>query len=654
VPPLATAKPLYRIADAFREPSRLVDRDLLIGAVCRHAHLQWLQGKSLLRLQQDVMDMRHICEKRMVAAYSNPFRALLVPLSDPIVVPWQVHHECFLPEGLQEDAAAIDERDLTSPTLIAGLIFAGYLKHVGRFADARSIYRRMISTGSRFEGYFGLADIQHLLANWSAEVEPYRQGGYYRPHLTVARSRFQVPAKVDSHPHLVAIALYEHALAERPDSTIARRSLGRALIDAELDERGVEEFAKIETVSPLARQLKAYTLAVSPRHSDRDDLDALMGGLPCLPYTPAKMRRFEVVTTRDAAAALGARAVLMSESHQFSGTYIADSDGPDTIEIRLSFPEIWASTFEEARSPGHGLLIVGDRYLITDGKGLSGRHRKLFSIDLYAVSETRAVVDLWPNQHAVAGSAILLIGVVYNYYHWILETLPALMMLKADPSMADATIYLELPPQPFQIESYRVAFPGASLPVVISENIRQCSFERVHHIQNSSSYMVPRPGSVLMMRRAMSRHVSVPKSGKRVYLSRKSAGTRQNQNEKSLQQLLTRYGIEAVDTGHMTVEEQIEFFKDVELVVAPAGAALTNLIYCPGSTRVVIMTSGAHHFETFTAIAAAIGQPCWVSAGSGRIHPNPYFLWTSFDLTVNIPSLRRCLESAIASLSLKA
>lgn len=643
---------ISRVSEAFNDPKKPKNLDDLISYICWHGNLHWLGSRSIINIRRDVAEMRHICKERLVAAYGNPLRALLIPISDPLLVPWPVHHEHFLRDGLKEDVAGLEERQLRSSSLIVGLIFAGYLKHVGRFQDAIKVYGSMLISGYRFEGFFGSADIHHLLANWLTELEPYRAGTYYRPGKPVTTSDFIAAFDVDSQGIESAICLYEKALAERPDSIIARRALARAFLDAKMINLGVEALSKIELRSLLARQLKAYTIAISPESAAQTDVDQLLDRLPCLPNPSAKMRRFKIVSTNEAAAAFGTPAIMANEAHFFSGTYIADSNEPELINMDLYFPDVWMSSFENVRSLGHGLLVAQDQFLITDGKGLSGQHRKLFSLDLYAVNDDMAVVDIWPAEVPVEGDAILLIGAVFNYYHWILETLPALMMLRRDPFAAKATIFFELPPQPFQIESLRIALPDVKLPLSLESNVRKYWFKKVHHVQNSSTYMVPRPSSVLMMRDAMSRHLSLPRNGKRIYLSRKSVATRQNKNEKSVKKLLSCYSIESVDTGNMTVDEQIEFFKDVELIVAPAGAALTNLIFCPASTRVVIMTSGPHHFETFTAIAAAIGQPCWVSMGSGPIRPAPYFVWTTFELEVNIPSLQRCLEAATSSLSL--
>ncbi|UIN32957.1 glycosyltransferase 61 family protein [Methylobacterium oryzae] len=639
---------LFYLSDAIISAKKSADMDHIIRDICVYGHIGWLRGRSLTRLHKDISDMQNVCGRQMVSAYGNPLRALLIPISDPIVVPWPVHHEHHLRDGIQEDFANISERISETPALLVGILFAGYLKHVGRFTEARSVYLRMTKLGHTFEGCFGLADVEHLHANWSKEMRGYRDGGFYRPGKAVSPRDFQISEVAADEKFALAIAWYEKAVAARPNNLMAQRALGRALIDAGNVEAGILQLSRITADSRLARHAAFYANAVANNAISPDEAKESFSDLECFPDRSARMRHIEIASTREAADLLCETAELKYPATVLSGTYVADSHGPEVVQTSLHFPDIWASSFANARSLKHGILIADDRFLITDGKGLPGLHRKLFSPDLYAVADDTAVVGLWPAEHAVTGEAILLIGATFNYYHWLLETLPALMMLKSSPATAEATIYLESALQPFQSDSLRLALPSDDKISVLDHDVRNYWFERVHHVQNSSILMVPRPTSVLMMRSALSRHLPAPRPGKRVYLSRRSAGSRQNQNEKALVRLLSRYSIAPVDTGRMSLTEQIEFFKDVELVVAPAGAALTNLIFCPSSTRVVIMTSGPHHFETFTAIAAAIGQRCWVSMGSGTIRTNPYFVWTSFDLKVNIPSLSRCLDAAIS------
>jgi capsular polysaccharide biosynthesis protein len=264
-----------------------------------------------------------------------------------------------------------------------------------------------------------------------------------------------------------------------------------------------------------------------------------------------------------------------------------------------------------------------------------------------ACGADEALVFVSEHAETVERNAILPIGSAFNYYHWMLETLPALMSLSRSAEFC--TLFVDAPLRPFQRDSMRRAFGVEPEIEVLPRPLTSYRFRRVLHVANSSQNTVPHPEAVRMVRQRLSRHLHLSAKGKRVYLSRANTGTRLNRNQQAVDMTLSRFGIVPVDTSTMSIEQQVEFFKDVEMVVAPAGAALTNLLFCPPTTRVVILTAATHHFETFTAIASAIGQPCWVAMSSGDFQPNPFFIWSSFELTVDAGNLERCLEAAVAA-----
>ena len=74
---------------------------------------------------------------------------------------------------------------------------------------------------------------------------------------------------------------------------------------------------------------------------------------------------------------------------------------------------------------------------------------------------------------------------------------------------------------------------------------------------------------------------------KRLYLSRADATTRQLLNEPTLIKKLQRLGFEEVKCSALSFEEQVLLFNQAEFVVAPHGAALGNLLFCPHGTSVL-------------------------------------------------------------------
>jgi capsular polysaccharide biosynthesis protein len=64
-------------------------------------------------------------------------------------------------------------------------------------------------------------------------------------------------------------------------------------------------------------------------------------------------------------------------------------------------------------------------------------------------------------------------------------------------------------------------------------------------------------------------------------------------NEAAVERVMTARGFVAVDTGRMTLAEQIVLFKGARVVVGALGAAMTNIAFCPRGAKVVALTAAS-------------------------------------------------------------
>lgn len=75
--------------------------------------------------------------------------------------------------------------------------------------------------------------------------------------------------------------------------------------------------------------------------------------------------------------------------------------------------------------------------------------------------------------------------------------------------------------------------------------------------------------------------------GKRIYISREGAAIRRVTNEPDLLAMLSRYGFESIEPGSIPFSRQAELFQSADIVVAPHGAALANLMFCRPGARIL-------------------------------------------------------------------
>jgi capsular polysaccharide biosynthesis protein len=119
----------------------------------------------------------------------------------------------------------------------------------------------------------------------------------------------------------------------------------------------------------------------------------------------------------------------------------------------------------------------------------------------------------------------------------------------------------------------------------------------------------------------------LPPSGRtdtprKLYLSRgQTPYTRIYRQEPELWPRLEQRGFTMLDPGTLSVQEQIDVFHGAEVIVAPHGAALTNITFCSPGARVLEMFAGSYVHLGLWTIAESVGGLHYrylVGAGAGR------------------------------------
>jgi capsular polysaccharide biosynthesis protein len=264
----------------------------------------------------------------------------------------------------------------------------------------------------------------------------------------------------------------------------------------------------------------------------------------------------------------------------------------------------------------------------------------MFSPNILAYSGERILLG-FPRGIANVPKGVVLPGAYFNYYHFLFEALGALLL---NHIRRRFSIVTDTPLKDWQSILFEKTIGYVPDVSVAPNGVR---IEKATILPLPSRHNIPSPSAIRALREKLSKHHPEPLPGKRLYLSRRKVDAgRKILNESRLESLLSEFGISYCDPGEMTIDEQIEAFKDAELIVAPQGAALSNLIFCPRQTVVVGITSSNHHSECFTTIAAVIGQPFIVSTSAAQTIPRPFFVWSTFEIDIDLIALRSSLELA--------
>ena len=175
-------------------------------------------------------------------------------------------------------------------------------------------------------------------------------------------------------------------------------------------------------------------------------------------------------------------------------------------------------------------------------------------------------------------TAVIATTLGVGYSHWLLEELPRLIPLKPD----ECETLIAHTGHAYQREAVALhGFTGKVLPAK----------RYAHH--RCEQLIVPSPGHpTLTTLHTIGRFtapllLSAATSGERLYISRAKARRRRVANESKLWAKLSAHGFVRLFLEDLTWQEQINAFRGAKVIVAPHGAGLANLAFCPPGTRVI-------------------------------------------------------------------
>jgi len=180
-----------------------------------------------------------------------------------------------------------------------------------------------------------------------------------------------------------------------------------------------------------------------------------------------------------------------------------------------------------------------------------------------------------------------------NYYHFLMDVLTKVGVLEQAPSIAPPDVWYVPAQSRFQREL---------LELFGIDEQQRIDAAKQPHVQ-ADCLVVPgpphmteknAPWAVEFLRRRLLPHVDTSGPRRNIYVTRgPSANNRSIVNEAELLDVLAPYEFEHVDSGELSVVEQLRTFATANLIVAPHGAALANIIFASaGSTLIELFPAG--------------------------------------------------------------
>lgn len=258
-------------------------------------------------------------------------------------------------------------------------------------------------------------------------------------------------------------------------------------------------------------------------------------------------------------------------------------------EARLS--RFWLTAIREATVyPPFGIVGQGDR-LVRDTIRNTNMLTSMFPEEDEArlrQAMASAAVDfagrVAPAPQRLTGESFLLgFGVFANYFNWTLRYASRIALFQAMPSCC--RLVVPAPIKPYVRETLEL-FGVPEERVYFLES--PTSFERLTLAAPTALGRYELSPLITTTLREHPRVVALPRTGRRrLYIPRRNVRMRRVVNEAAAETALVALGFEVFDNAEHSVQDQATAFRNAEIVVAPHGAGLSNIVYCDTGTPVI-------------------------------------------------------------------
>ncbi|HEY9696909.1 MAG TPA: glycosyltransferase 61 family protein [Trichocoleus sp.] len=248
----------------------------------------------------------------------------------------------------------------------------------------------------------------------------------------------------------------------------------------------------------------------------------------------------------------------------------------------------------------------------------------------------------------------------YNYSHWLVDVFPRFDLLRQANIDITQIDY-------FVLKGANLPFHQQTLNLLGIPEAKILDANRHPYIQ-ADELIVPsiyaHPGNFcadwviqFLRKNILSQEINIDSSKypKYFYITRLGApNARRVVNEADVMDLLSQYGFEFVTLDTLPVVEQARLFANAEMIVAPHGAGLTNLIFCQPGTKVVEIFSPFYGMRSYWVISnqCKLNYQYLISRDfkgllEKALNSPPDLLRTEMnqeDILVDLESLKRALE----------
>jgi hypothetical protein len=248
-----------------------------------------------------------------------------------------------------------------------------------------------------------------------------------------------------------------------------------------------------------------------------------------------------------------------------------------------SCPSTFVVTIPNGRVWGEGFVISPDGQLLGD-----------ISIDFLAANRRLHNVNMkWKLDKLIdydCTVAVLSTSGAMLYWHWMFQLLPRFELIKLAGINIDAIDFFVVNglKSNFQIETLEILGLRPER-LIQSSNVPHLRARRLIAPSVPLSHGCYRPWMVRFLRKSFlgDENTTNISPRRRVYISRGMAKYRRVLNEASVIQFLRLHGFEEISLETISVRQQASVIAECEVIVAPHGGGLSNVVFCSSGTKVI-------------------------------------------------------------------
>lgn len=317
---------------------------------------------------------------------------------------------------------------------------------------------------------------------------------------------------------------------------------------------------------------------------------------------------------------------------------------------------------------GDRLEKVGPNFVLSVSPGT------IVSSSGWVVADDRVVVaDLWNDPltkawhaadeiitHLGLGSrrlkgtaAVIMTQWADNYYHWLLQALPRLELIRRVEGQLGCVDWYVVPKltKAFQRESIRLAGINGSKLVELSQGTITADTVIASNVPAEGSYHIGQRWIAEYLRSIIPPlpHVA---TFERIYVARRLSVSRRIANERAVRDLLHDLDFHSVSMDGLSLRAQASLFHSARVIVAVHGGALANLVHTRPGCALVELLPANYLQPVFKRMSDEYGLHYYPVVGvEPHLPVNHYNRLPEADLRIDLDELHAAIRMALTQAS---